>query len=121
MDENFNYIELYKELRTCKDIIKSIEPEFLFNFGDYVLSELRQLEKENCEVTKKYLIAQGNLEQTKDELRDYIYNYIPKSKIEEKIEEYRNKAQEYINQKEYNQADIKMFYIYTLENLLKSE
>ncbi len=49
--------------------------------------QYKELKKENRKLYERTMIAEGNLKQVKDELREYIYDSTPNEKIREKIEE----------------------------------
>lgn len=48
---------------------------------------IHNLKKENIKLEERCFMAEGNLKTTKEELRDYFYNSIPKQKIKEKIKD----------------------------------
>lgn len=51
---------------------------------------IHNLKKENIMLEERCFMAEGNLKTTKEELRDYFYNSIPKQKIKNKIKELEN-------------------------------
>ena len=72
--------ELEKENQELLDVRISVSAE----------NTIENLKRENIKLDERCFIAEGNLKTTKEELRDYFYNSIPKQKIKDKIEEFKN-------------------------------
>lgn len=110
--------EAIEELLKAYKELKEIEESHRKENGE-LREKVKQLEEENKTLNERnqYLVKyRAKLEK---ELYESNENYISVSLVEEKIKEYRNKAKEFIKMKEYNQADIKMFYVYALQELLE--
>ena len=72
--------ELEKENQELLEVKISVSAE----------NTIQNLKRENIKLEERCFIAEGNLKTTKEELRDYFYNSIPKQKIKDKIEEFKN-------------------------------
>lgn len=76
------FIEGYKEIKNNAFIVKSIDKDFFFEFADYLIERIKELEEEN----RIYVLNGNNVK-----LELYIKeNYIPKQKVKDKIEELKN-------------------------------
>ena len=73
-----NLVKQYKELK------KHIS---FYEKNESYKAKIIELEKENSRLYERAVIAEDNLKQVKNELRDYVYNSIPTSVIQEKVEE----------------------------------
>lgn len=68
--------ELEKENQELLEVKISVSAE----------NTIQNLKRENIKLEERCFIAEGNLKTTKEELRDYFYNSIPKQTIKDKIE-----------------------------------
>ena len=86
---------LGKSIDTVLNLITNLqkENEELLEVKISVSAEntIQNLKRENIKLEERCFIAEGNLKTTKEELRDYFYNSIPKQKIKDKIEELKGK------------------------------
>ena len=91
-DEDCYYIQ---SIDTVLNLITNLqkENEELLEVKISVSAEntIQNLKRENIKLEERCFIAEGNLKTTKEELRDYFYNSIPKQKIKDKIEELKGK------------------------------
>lgn len=72
--------ELEKENQELLEVKISVSAE----------NTIQNLKRENIKLEERCFIAEGNLKTTKEELRDYFYNSIPKQKIKDKIKKLNN-------------------------------
>ena len=47
------YIESYKEIKRNKDVVKSIDKDYFFEFADYLINRNKELEEENEELKQR--------------------------------------------------------------------
>ena len=118
MEEDIEkYIGIYDELKKHKQIIANIDTEFFFDFADVLIKGYRELEEKN-----KQCIKAGDLERAVGFLmnRNDFEEYVPKTKIKDKIEEIKKKyelADEYW-QYDY---DVDMNTIQVLQELMEDK
>lgn len=87
------FIEGYKEIKNNASIVKSIDKDFFFEFADYLIERIKELEEEN----RIYVLNGNNVK-----LELYIKeNYIPVQKVKDKKKEIKKTGQ----------------YLYTNENV----
>lgn len=111
LEKGIDIIEDFIENHLERDKLEINEGRGGFKIGQiYKITELNP-------ALSHLLTEYKNLKQENKELKKQ--NKKNKQKIMDKIEENREKAQKYINQKEYNQADIKLNYITALQDLLE--
>lgn len=101
--------ELEKENQELLEVKISVSAE----------NTIQNLKRENIKLEERCFIAEGNLKTTKEELRDYFYNSIPKQKIRDKIEELRKAYEKMEQSSDFIIADTIQPKIEILQELLQ--